>query len=49
MQSEAWAVVRGSNPEHGDNGRDDYGCYIHDEDGGAPLMWSEGTALPRVR
>jgi len=25
---------------------DDYECYIRDEDGGAPPMRSEGTALP---
>ena len=30
----------------GYNGRDDYECYIRDEDGGAPPMLSEGTALP---
>lgn len=30
----------------GYNGRDGYGCYSRDEDGGAPPMWSEGTTLP---
>ena len=29
----------------GYNGRDDYECYIRDEDGGAPRMLSEGTTL----